>query len=222
MGRRVCGVRKAYPGEPWKRNVKVLLRTPAAATAVPAVAQRQDRGSFFLVHGTAPAKTRRLPWPVADPSPACRRGLVPMPAGRWPCRAYAAGTVPICTCTQVPARSRAPGGGCGAAAGAAATSGWSRPTTPLAPGRRAFRATSAGSPGGRSAVRLAARTRADLTLGPRLVRGVLTPSMRTIGNEVNDGHLRRWPGQRRRSEIGESQAGCCTWCCTASLRLPGR
>jgi hypothetical protein len=125
------------------------------------------------VHGTAPAKTRRLPWPVAGLSPACRRGLVPMPAPRWPCRACAAGTVPICTCTRVPARSGAPGGSCGAAAGAAATSGCSRPTTPLAPGRRAFRATSAGSPGDRSAVRLAARTRgrpdARSTSGPRSI-----------------------------------------------------
>ena len=33
MGRRVCDARKAYEGEPRKRNVKVLLRTPAAATA---------------------------------------------------------------------------------------------------------------------------------------------------------------------------------------------
>ena len=48
-------------------------------------------------------------------------------------------------------------------------------------------------------------------VGPCLVRGAqLTPSMRTIGTEVNDGRLRRWPGQRQRLGTGECQPGCCT------------
>jgi hypothetical protein len=38
----------------------------------------------------------------------------------------------------------------------------------------------------------------------------LIPSMRTIGNEVNDGRLRRWSGQPHRSGIDGCRAGCCT------------
>jgi hypothetical protein len=35
-------------------------------------------------------------------------------------------------------------------------------------------------------------------------------SMRTIGNEVDDGRLHRWSGQWRRSGIDGCQLGCCT------------
>ena len=38
----------------------------------------------------------------------------------------------------------------------------------------------------------------------------LIPSMRTIGNEVDDGRLRTWSGQWRRSGIDGCQLGCCT------------
>jgi hypothetical protein len=77
-----------------------------------------------------PVTTRRMPCLIAI-GWAGRRGPGPMPAGRRPCPARAVATVPIRTCTRVLARSGAAGGG---AAGAAATPGWSRPTTPLAPG----------------------------------------------------------------------------------------
>jgi len=36
-------------------------------------------------------------------------------------------------------------------------------------------------------------------------------SMRTIGNEVNDGRLRRFPSRWRRSGIDGCQPGCCTF-----------
>ena len=40
------------------------------------------------------------------------------------------------------------------------------------------------------------------------------PSMRTIGNPVNEGRLRRWPDQPQRSGIDGGRLGCCTSCCT--------
>src|ERR1019366_3654150 len=40
--------------------------------------------------------------------------------------------------------------------------------------------------------------------------GTRVPSMRTIGNEVDDGRLRRWSGQWRRSGNDGCQLGCCT------------
>jgi hypothetical protein len=38
----------------------------------------------------------------------------------------------------------------------------------------------------------------------------LTSSMRTTGNEVNEGRLRRWPGQIRRFGTDKRRPGCCT------------
>jgi hypothetical protein len=45
---------------------------------------------------------------------------------------------------------------------------------------------------------------------PRLWPALPIPSMRTIGNEVDDGRLRRWSGQPHRSEIDKCRPGCCT------------
>jgi hypothetical protein len=41
--------------------------------------------------------------------------------------------------------------------------------------------------------------------------GGMTTSMRTMGNEVNDGRLRRWRSQQSRSGLDGCQPGCCTF-----------
>ena len=48
-------------------------------------------------------------------------------------------------------------------------------------------------------------------------QGGLTTSMRTIGNEVDSGRLRKSTSQRHRSGIGECRPGYCTLLLHASL-----
>lgn len=107
-----------------------LCPCPGRASGNPFCKQRTS--ALKVVGGSPtrePVTTRRMPCLIAI-GWAGRRGPVPMPASRRPCPARAVATVPIRTCTRVLARSGAAGGG---AAGAAATPGWIRPTTPLAP-----------------------------------------------------------------------------------------
>ena len=65
-------------------------------------------------------------------------------------------------------------------------------------------------PGADTVVRRCAALSAKFTANPRQDPRHLIPSMRTIGNGVNEGRLRRWPGQVRRSGADGCRPGCCT------------